>query len=62
MALRRVRWARTDVRNVPADDGAGVAAIAENPLRPTRKLADEAHRVRQFLGLTRRQPEGNGAA
>ena len=62
MALRRDRWPRADVWNVLAEDGAGVATIAENPLRPTRKLADEAHRTRQFLGLTTRQPEGNGAA
>ena len=62
VALRRDCWARTDVWNVLAEDGAGVAAIAENPFRPTRMLADEAHRLPQFLELTRRQPEGNGAA
>lgn len=62
MALRRDRWPRADVRIVLAEDGARVATIAENPLRPTRKLADEAHRVQQFLGLTRRHPEGDGAA
>jgi hypothetical protein len=46
---------------VLAEGVAGVAAIPDHPERHAGEGGEEWHRVRQFVRLTRREGEGNGA-
>src|ERR1700712_5053233 len=62
MALRRDRGPRPHVPDVFAKDVAGVAAVPHDPFGHPRQLVEQGNSVREFMGLTPRQPEGVSAA
>ena len=62
VALRRDRRPSAHTPDVLAKDVAGVAAVPHDPFGHPRQLVEQGNSVREFMGLTGRQPEGDGAA
>ncbi len=62
VALRRDCRPSAHVPDVFAKDVAGIAAVSHDPFGHPRQLIEQGNSVREFIGLTGRQPEGDGAA
>ena len=62
VAPRRDRRPCAHVPDVLTKGVAGVATVPDDTLGHARKLVEQRNRMGQFMGLTGRQPEGDGAA
>lgn len=62
VALRRDRGSRAHIPDVLTKGVAGVATAPDDPLGHARKLVEQRNRMGQFMGLTGRQPEGDGTS